>query len=93
MKNIDKEDGAFNSQQLNQVKRWYSKSIESEEICNLWFLSKEKNIQLHRSLNNDLLPLNNEHLDSSIFILDRILKYISTGSIDGELKSSIENLC
>jgi hypothetical protein len=93
MKNIDKEDGAFNSQQLNQVKRWYSKSIESEEICNLWFLSKKKNIQLHRSLNNDLLPLNNEHLDSSIFILDRILKYISTGSIDGELKSPIENLC
>jgi len=92
IENSKKEDGVFNSQQLNQVKKWYSKSMESDNICNLWFLTKE-NIQLKRSLQNDLVQLNSENLDSSILILDRILNYITTGSVDTELKYPIENLC
>ncbi len=92
IENSNKEDGIFNSQQLNQIKKWYSRAIESDDICNLYFMTKN-DIQLKRSLNNDLVRLNNENLDSSIFILDRILKYITTNSVDGELKYPIENLC
>jgi len=92
IENSNKEDGVFNSQQLNQIKKWYSRAIESDDICNLYFMTKN-DIQLKRSLNNDLVRLNNENLDSSIFILDRILKYITTNSVDGELKYPIENLC
>ncbi|NOZ90106.1 MAG: C1 family peptidase [Epsilonproteobacteria bacterium] len=93
IENTEREDGVFNTQQLNQVKKWFNRAINSDDICNLYFMTKEDNIQLKRSLNNDFVKLSNQNLDSSIFILDRILKYITTGSVDGELKYPIENLC
>jgi len=92
IENIKRDDGVFNSQQITQVKKWYSFAMERENRCNLFFFTKE-DMQLKRSLCNDFVKLNLENLDSSILILERTLKYILNGSIDGDLKYPVENLC
>jgi len=90
--NLNRKDGVFNSQQINQVKKWYKFSMMSKYKCNLFFLTKDDN-PIKRSLKSDFIKLNIENLDSSILILERVLKYILTGNMDGDLKYPIENLC
>lgn len=90
--NTNNEDGIFNLQQLSEVKKWYSFALEEEEPYNLFFLTKE-NSKLQCSQNNDYVLLRHKNLDKSVLILERILKYISTGSVEGVLKCKVENLC
>jgi hypothetical protein len=92
IENSSRNDGVFNSQQINQVKKWYLFSMTTNNRCNLFFLTKE-DMQLKRSLCSDFVKLTHENLDSSILLLERTLKYILTKSVDGDLKYPIENLC
>jgi len=92
LENSQSKDGIFNTQQLSEVKKWYRFALERKEPYSLFFLTKE-NIKLQCSNNNDYVKLNHKNLDQSVLILERILKFISTGSDEGELKCEVENLC
>ena len=90
--NSDRRDGMFNTRQLSEAKKWYKFALEGEEQYKLFFLTKE-NIRLECSKNNDSVQLSHRNLDKSILIFTRVLKCISTGSIDGKLECEVENLC
>ena len=57
-----------------------------------YILGKEHN-QLACSQDNDYLKLSHKSLDSSVFILERVLKIVTTQQEDGHLKYKIETLC
>ena len=90
--NTNREDGIFNTRQLSEAKKWYKFALDDKESYDLFFLTKE-HIQLQCSKNNDYVKLSHKNLDKSVLILERVLKFISTGSDDGELKCEVENLC
>ena len=90
--NIATKDGVFNTAQLNDLKKWQKFAYEKGNNFFPYILGKE-HIQLACSKNNDSVRLSHKSLDSSIFILERILKIITTGSEDGELTFEVDNLC
>jgi len=90
--NIATKDGVFNTAQLNDLKKWQNFAYEKGNNFFPYILGKE-HIQLACSKNNDAVQLSHKSLDSSIFILERILKIITTGSEDGELTFEVDNLC
>ncbi|MBU1668992.1 C1 family peptidase [bacterium] len=92
LENSKSEDGIFNTRQLSEIKKWYKFALEEKEPYSLFFLTKE-DIKLQCSKNNDYVKLSHKNLDKSVLILERILKLISTGSVDAELKCPVENLC
>ncbi len=84
------EDGIFNTQQLDEIKKWLSFAYKVDKRysrINLEILGKECS-QLQCSVHNDSIKLSHKHLDSSIYILEKVLKVM----VDGELKYTVENL-
>ena len=92
LENTSREDGIFNTRQLSEAKKWYKFALGGDEKYTLFFLTKE-NIQIACSKKSDFVQLSHKNLDKSVLILERILKSISTGSVDGKLKCRVENLC
>ena len=89
---VNEENPIFNVQQLDEITKWYKFSSNTNKKCFKYILRK-KDSNLKRSLNNDFIQLNHKNLDSSIFILENILKVITLGTTEGELKYRVENLC
>ncbi|MCH9739883.1 MAG: C1 family peptidase [Epsilonproteobacteria bacterium] len=90
--NLNKKDGIFNTQQLRDLKKWQKFAYEKDNNYAIYALTK-KHSQLQCSKNSDFIKLGHTTLDSSIFILERVLKIVTTGSEDGELICGVENLC
>ena len=91
IENAKNKDGLFNTRQLNQIRRWNRFAFDIEHPFNLFFLGKEHQ-QLEASVKHDLVKLNHQNLDRSLFVLNRILKIISKGNLDKSLDIEIENL-
>jgi len=89
---IEDRDKIFNTQHLNDIKRWYEFSSKGEKRATQHYLKKEDS-HLKSSLNNDFIELKHENLDSSISILETLLKIIFNNNINSELKFNVENLC
>lgn len=90
--NISTKDGVFNTTQLNDLKKWQNFAYEAKNNLFPYSIGKE-HMQLDCSKNNDAVRLSHSNLDSSIFILERVLKIISTSSEEGELVFEVDNLC
>jgi hypothetical protein len=91
-KNSSTKDGVFNTSQLNDLKKWNKFTYELDNTLFPYILGKEQN-QLACSNNSDYLKLSHKTLDSSIFILERVLKIVTTGSENGHLKYKVKTLC
>ena len=86
------KDGVFNTQQLNDLKKWHRFAFDKEEHFSLYVLDRH-HAPLVCSKNNNFVPLSHRNLDQSTFILDRILKWVIHGNQEGELFYEVENLC
>jgi hypothetical protein len=91
-KNSSTKDGVFNTSQLNDLKKWNKFTYELDNTLFPYILGKKQN-QLSCSSNSDYLKLSHKTLDSSIFILERVLKIVTTGSENGHLKYKVKTLC
>ena len=91
-KNNNTKDGVFNTSQLKELKKWHKFVYELDNTLFPYILGKEHN-QLACSKDNDSIKLRHKNLDSSIFILERVLKIVTTGSETAKLKFEIDNLC
>ena len=91
-KNSNTKDGVFNTSQLKDLKKWHKFVYELDNTLFPYILGKEHN-QLACSKDNDFIKLRHKNLDSSIFILERVLKIVTTGSETARLKFEIDNLC
>ena len=91
-KNSNTKDGVFNTSQLRDLKKWHKFVYELDNTLFPYILGKKHN-QLACSKDNDSIKLRHKNLDSSIFILERVLKIVTTGSETARLKFEIDNLC
>ncbi len=91
-KNSATKDGIFNTSQLNDLKKWNRFTYELDNTLFPYILGK-KHGQLACSKNNDFVKLTHKNLDSSIFILERILKIVTKGSENSKLKYQVNSLC
>jgi hypothetical protein len=91
-KNSTTKDGVFNTSQLNDLKKWNKFTYELNNTLFPYILSK-KHGQLICSQNNDYIKLSHKNLDSSLFILERVLKIVTTNSEKNKLKYSVDSLC
>jgi hypothetical protein len=91
-KNSSTKDGVFNTSQLNDLKKWNKFTYELNNTLFPYILKKEHS-QLACSNDNDYLKLSHKTLDRSLFILERVLKIVSTDSKDGNLKYKVKTLC
>jgi hypothetical protein len=78
-KNSSTKDGVFNTSQLNDLKKWNKFTYELDNTLFPYILGKKQN-QLSCSSNSDYLKLSHKTLDNNIFILERVLKTITTNS-------------
>ncbi len=74
-KNNKTKDGVFNTSQLNDLKKWHKFAYALDNTLFPYIL-KKKHSQLESYQNSDFLKLNHKNLDSSLFILKRVLKTI-----------------
>ncbi len=74
-KNNKTKDGVFNTSQLNDLKKWHKFAYALNNTLFPYIL-KKKHSQLESYQNSDFLKLNHKNLDSSLFILKRVLKTI-----------------
>ena len=91
-KNSNTKDGVFNTSQLRDLKKWHKFVYELDNTLFPYILGKKHN-QLACSKDNDSIKLRHKNLDSSIFILERVLKIVTTGSERGKLRYKIKTLC
>jgi hypothetical protein len=84
-----KRDGVFNTRQLEDIRRWQNFAFDPDGvISSIQVLGKESS--LHRcSIDGDFIKLTHDNFDSSIYILESILKSI----LGKKLKYRVENLC
>ncbi len=92
-KNAFAKDAIFNTQQLEKLKAWYKFAYKDKnDRYEIYSLNKRR-IKLSCSENHDFVALSHKNLDRSVFILDRIIKIVSTGSKDGSLSRQVDHLC
>ncbi len=91
-KNSTTKDGVFNTSQLNDLKKWNKFTYELNNTLFPYILSK-KHGQLICSKNNDYIKLNHKNLDSSLFILERVLKIVTTNNKNSILKYKVNTIC
>ena len=91
-KNSSTKDGVFNTSQLNDLKKWNKFTYELNNTLFPYILEKEHN-QLACSQDNDYLKLSHKTLDSSVIILERVLKIVTTGNEKSTLKYRVNRLC
>lgn len=91
-KNSVTKDGVFNTSQLKDLKKWHKFVYEVDNTLFPYILGKKHN-QLACSKDNDCIKLSHKKLDSSIVILERVLKIVTTGSVEGKLNFELNNLC
>ena len=75
-KNSKTKDGVFNTSQLNDLKKWHKFTYELDNTLFPYIL-KKKHSQLTCSKSGDFVKLTHKNLDSSIFILKRVLKIVT----------------
>ncbi len=87
IKNSTKEDGIFNTKQLDEIKNWcnFISNIKQKCCKSIW---GEKDNTLKSSIDGDFVKLSHKNLDKSIGILEDILKVIN----NGELEFRVEHL-
>jgi hypothetical protein len=90
--NIKTKDGIFNTLQLNELKKWQAFAYTKKDTLSPYQLGKEMS-QLTCSKESDFVKLSHSTLDRSTFILERILKIITTGSEEGKLLYEVTYLC
>ena len=91
-KNSSTKDGVFNTSQLNDLKKWHKFTYKLNNTLFPYILDK-KHSKLACSKNSDFIKLSHKNLDSSIFILERILKIVTTGKEKSTLKYRVDTLC
>lgn len=83
------EDGVFNTRQLEDIRVWQNFAFDPDNvISSIQVMGKERS--LHRcSIDSDFIKLSHDNFDSSIYILESVLKSI----LGREFKYRVENLC
>ncbi len=74
-KNSKTKDGIFNTSQLNDLKKWHKFAYALDNTLFPYIL-KKKHSQLESYQDNDFVKLTHKNLDSSLFILESVLKII-----------------
>ncbi len=92
-KNSLEKDAVFNTQQLKKLKAWYTFAYKNKDDRYEIYTLNKRRIKLSCSEDHDFVALSHKNLDRSVFILDRILKIVSTGSKDGRLSRQVDDLC
>ncbi len=87
--NRDREDGVFNTRQLEDIRTWQNFAFDPNNvISSIQVMGKGRS--LHRcSIDSDFIKLNHDNFDSSIYILESILKSI----LGSKFIYRVENLC